>query len=62
VLDVMLEYFNGGKRWMRGELRDASGEHRCLIGALRECGSASASSAYSFFLLRLPGLPGSDSV
>jgi hypothetical protein len=32
----MLEYFDGGKRWMRGALRDASGEHRCLIGALRD--------------------------
>jgi hypothetical protein len=36
MLDVMLEYFDGGKRWMRDALRDASGEHRCLIGALRD--------------------------
>ncbi len=35
VLDLMLEFFDGGRRWMRGMLRDASRQHRCLIGALR---------------------------
>jgi hypothetical protein len=35
VLTGMLEYFDGGKRWCRGELEDQGGQSRCLIGALR---------------------------
>jgi hypothetical protein len=35
VLDAMLEFFDGGKRWTRGMLRDHHHQHRCLIGALR---------------------------
>jgi hypothetical protein len=34
VLDTMLEFFDGGRRWTRGMVLDASGQHRCLIGAL----------------------------
>jgi hypothetical protein len=34
ILDAMLEYFEGGRRWTRGMLRDQH-QHRCLIGALR---------------------------
>ena len=34
TLNAMLEYFDGGRRWMRLRLRDASGQHRCLIGTL----------------------------
>jgi hypothetical protein len=34
VLDAMLEFFDGGRRWARGTLRDQYGQ-RCLIGALR---------------------------
>jgi hypothetical protein len=34
VLDAMLEFFDGGKRWTRGMLGDQYGQHRCLIGAL----------------------------
>ena len=34
MFDAMLEFFDGGRRWTRGELQDASGQHRCLIGAL----------------------------
>ena len=33
VLDGMLEFFDGGRRWTTGSLRDLSGR-RCLIGAL----------------------------
>jgi hypothetical protein len=33
VLDAMLQFFDGGQRWIRGSLRDPCG-HRCLIGAL----------------------------
>ena len=32
VLDAMLEFFDGGRRWIRGQLRDKDG--RCLVGAL----------------------------
>jgi hypothetical protein len=35
VLDGMLEFFDGGRRWMRGRLRDFHSQQRCLIGALR---------------------------
>jgi hypothetical protein len=35
VLDAMLEFFDGGRRWTRGMLRDRYHQHRCLIGALR---------------------------
>lgn len=35
VLDAMLEFFDGGRRWTRGVLRDAAAERRCLIGTLR---------------------------
>ena len=35
MLDAMLEYFDGGRRWTQCTLADASGQHRCLIGALR---------------------------
>jgi hypothetical protein len=35
VLDTMLEFFDGGRRWTRGTLCDQYGERRCLIGALR---------------------------
>jgi hypothetical protein len=35
ILDAMLEFFDGGKRWTQDMLSDASGQHRCLIGALR---------------------------
>ncbi len=34
VLDAMLEFFDGGRRWTQGELLDESGQSRCLIGAL----------------------------
>jgi hypothetical protein len=34
VLDAMLEFFDGGRRWTQGELLDESGQNRCLIGAL----------------------------
>lgn len=34
VLDAMLEFFDGGKRWMRGQLQDGQG-NRCLVGALQ---------------------------
>jgi hypothetical protein len=34
LLDAMLEFFNDGKRWTRGEYHNQGG-HRCLIGALR---------------------------
>jgi hypothetical protein len=34
VLDMMLEFFDGGRRWTRGEFHNHGG-HRCLIGALR---------------------------
>jgi hypothetical protein len=33
VLDAMLQFFDGGKRWTQGELRDYR-RRRCLIGAL----------------------------
>jgi hypothetical protein len=34
VLDAMLEFFDGGRRWWRGSMYDVSGERRCLIAAL----------------------------
>jgi hypothetical protein len=34
VLDAMLEFFDSGRRWTRGEFHNQGG-HRCLIGALR---------------------------
>jgi hypothetical protein len=34
VLDAMLEFFDGGRRWTQGELLDETGQNRCLIGAL----------------------------
>ena len=34
VLDSMLEFFDGGRRWHQGAMFDATG-NRCLIGALR---------------------------
>lgn len=34
VLDAMLEFFDGGRRWTRQLLNDGMG-NRCLIGALR---------------------------
>jgi hypothetical protein len=35
VLDAMLEFFDGGRRWTRGELVARDGQARCLVGALR---------------------------
>jgi hypothetical protein len=34
VLDAMLEFFDGGRRWTQGELLDETSQNRCLIGAL----------------------------
>jgi hypothetical protein len=34
VLDAMLEFFDGGRRWTQGALHDETGQNRCLIGAL----------------------------
>ena len=41
VLDAMLEFFDGGKRWMRGQLQDGQG-NRCLVGALQYARSIAA--------------------
>jgi hypothetical protein len=35
ALDAMLEFFDGGSRWTRGELVTGDGQARCLVGALR---------------------------
>jgi hypothetical protein len=35
VLDSMMEFFDGGSRWHRGELVSEDGTKRCVIGALR---------------------------
>ena len=37
VLDAMLEFFDGGRRWMRGDVFDAGKEKACLIGAAVLC-------------------------
>jgi hypothetical protein len=34
VLDAMLEFFEGGRRWIDGILRDDITNKRCLVGAL----------------------------
>jgi hypothetical protein len=35
VLDAMLEFFAGGKRWTRGKMVTYDGRNRCLVGALQ---------------------------
>jgi hypothetical protein len=35
VLDAMLEFFSGGKRWTRGRMATSDGRNRCLVGALQ---------------------------
>jgi hypothetical protein len=35
VLDAMLEFFDGGKRWTRGRMATYDGRNRCLVGALQ---------------------------
>jgi hypothetical protein len=37
VLDAMLESFDGGERWMRGDVYDAGKEKACRIGAAVLC-------------------------
>jgi hypothetical protein len=34
VLDLLIEFFNDGERWIKGKLDDGAG-NRCLVGALR---------------------------
>jgi hypothetical protein len=40
ALDAMLEFFDGGSRWTRGELVTGDGHARCLVGALEKHGRA----------------------
>ena len=35
VLDAMLEFFSGGKRWTRSGMAIYDGRNRCLVGALQ---------------------------
>lgn len=35
VLDAMLKFFDGGRRWTRGDMEDKEG-NRCLVGALHK--------------------------
>jgi hypothetical protein len=35
VLDAMLEFFDGGKRWARGDWVTYPARNRCLVGALK---------------------------
>ena len=34
LLDLLIEFFEDGKRWITGEFADAAG-NRCLVGAMR---------------------------
>ena len=34
MLDLLLEFFEGGKYWMKGDFVDDA-ENRCLVGAMR---------------------------
>jgi RimJ/RimL family protein N-acetyltransferase len=44
VLDMMLEFFDGGRRWTRGRMEDDHG-NRCLVGALEYARSVSRARA-----------------
>jgi hypothetical protein len=35
MLDLVIEFFDDGDRWIKGKLDDGAG-NRCLVGALRE--------------------------
>src|SRR6516165_2416038 len=35
MLDLLIEFFDDGERWIKGKLDDGAGNH-CLVGALRE--------------------------
>ena len=35
VLDLLIEFFDDGDRWIKGKLDDGAG-NRCLVGALRD--------------------------
>jgi hypothetical protein len=35
VLDLLIEFFDDGDRWIKGRLDDGAG-NRCLVGALRD--------------------------
>ena len=35
LLDLLIEFFDDGERWIRGKLDDGAG-NRCLVGALRD--------------------------
>ena len=34
MLDLLIEFFDDGERWIKGKLHDGAG-NRCLVGALR---------------------------
>jgi hypothetical protein len=59
VLDAMLQFFDGGRRWTIGQLRDTAG-NRCLIGALphvrREQHIRGSGTEYYLRPLRQPSL------
>jgi hypothetical protein len=35
MLDLLIEFFDDGDRWIKGKLDDGAG-NRCLVGALRD--------------------------
>jgi len=35
MLDLLIEFFDDGERWIKGKLDDSAG-NRCLVGALRD--------------------------
>src|SRR5438105_12142247 len=35
MLDLLIEFFDDGERWIKGKLDDGAG-NRCLVGALRD--------------------------
>ena len=37
VFDAMLQFFDGGRRWMRGDVYDTRKEKACLVGAAVLC-------------------------